>query len=251
MSTTLAQTAHGDITFGSTNPSTGTAAYGSNVTNGNYSIVGIVFRDTNNNAPGSYTLSVTDTLGLTYTQAANFNYWNSSISRNSVCYIYAAPITSSGANTVSVTISAGLGTCKGGLVSIFELSGVLSVTPENTANGGHTGGNGSPTLGNLTWTTTDPFCVAVMDDIQSGATPLFTPINAAISYNTSTSQNDTFGAMWFTAVSSSYGPPPTNFSCNSDPFTESGWAGLSASFPGGRYPVASFQANVNIISCCS
>jgi hypothetical protein len=221
--TTVVQKAHGGITFGGT---TGSATFGSNVTGGNAIIVAIVFRDTGDTAWSGYTVSVSDSVCPSFAAKADGTFFFSAPSRNSVCAIFAGAAASSGADTVAVSI-AGLTSCKGGGVFIYEVAGLGSLTPESTGSG-ETVGGGSVSTSNVSWSSATPFLVSAIDSIDSGA-GIFTPGNANFSVQTDTSQNDTFGSLYAIGIAADF-TSPSNFTVGSS-LSNSGAFEVAAAFP--------------------
>src|SRR5271165_6436738 len=162
--TGVVQTASGGITFTNSSSYSGSVAFGSNVTAGNSVVVGVTFRDTNNVAPSSYTVSVTDGTN-TYTQQASYNLFMG-VSRNAVSYIYTAPIASSGALTVSVAVTGGVAG-KGGAIFILEVAGLSSRVPTATGTGGLTSGGGHIDTTSVSWSAADVLLFAVLQGIDS------------------------------------------------------------------------------------
>jgi len=87
-------------------------AFGSNVATGDVVVVAII-------TSGGSVTSVTDTLGSTYTNDVDINPGTNPNHFN--VYVYSAPLTSSGADSVTVVVSAG-----NLLMNIFEIAGITT-----------------------------------------------------------------------------------------------------------------------------
>jgi hypothetical protein len=135
----------------------GSAAYGSNVTSGNYLIVGLSTREGTVSTPvASYTVGISDTLTSTWSLTADFGYQGAD-GRNHLGWIYAAKAGSSGENTVSITISGGFNS-RGGIF-IYEVANLTGTTPESFShwNDTLTSAITENSTTNVTWTSSAAF----------------------------------------------------------------------------------------------
>jgi hypothetical protein len=129
------------------------AAFPVNVTSGNLMVVGVYI-----NGPG--TVSIGDTRGLSFTQQETSTHSSDYVS------IWTAPISSGGAETVTIQ----LGANTYGLISIDEYSYSGGATYALEASGGGNAGNGSsttPSPGSVTVTGTD-LVYAICGDLSPG-----------------------------------------------------------------------------------
>lgn len=245
MGAAVVQRKHSSFAFGG---SSGTAAMPGNITGTNPLIVAFVFRDTLNQAVGSYTFTITDTVGTTYTQKASFRFWNTTVSRNSVCVIYAGnPPAGSAADTITCSV-AGLGSSKGGGIFFYEVSGIdQSLTVESTATGSL---NGlyvtTQNLSNCTFTDKIPFLVSCMDSIDAAPTTVAAG-NIIANCDTDNTSNDNFFSVWAT---DSRILSPFNFSfTDGQGGSASGWTGLGVAFLSGAAAAAGppFSTNYGAI----
>jgi hypothetical protein len=249
--TSVVQSGNNQIALTSTATTSGTFAFGSNVTAGNYGVVVWTFRDTANAAIGAYTPSVSDTLSSSWSDAASSAFFI--VNRNAVMFIHIAQFGSSGANTISVS-SAGVTSCRGGALFCFEVSGLTSTTPESTGNNGNTDIDSAiqhaAVSSALTWSSAQPFIVAVMHGYENAATAL--GIGASENVNTTAAQNevanDSFGTLYaIGSAANGYTSGSEDLYYNWNCATNSeGMASVAAAFPGAAPASGSKQTAVNL-----